>query len=147
MNWRASAPGALAHSSTAAAVFAVLVAVGIFSASSTAQAQTGLSLSGRRSANIERRVVRRMQDDGMDVSSVDPDDDGVEQLSHLVIGRITKRGRRWRARLSLYNSSGDEVDRVNASARTANALGNQIANRLRRSLERHASLSVAQAAP
>ena len=111
---------------------AALFALAAMLVVSSAEAQVGISLSGRASSRIEGRVIDRLEGSGVSVTSVDSDDPAEIAEGHngAITGRIRRRGGRWRATLTVYDAEGERVDTVRAAGRTDRALGNALARRL-----------------
>ncbi|MEM7609865.1 MAG: hypothetical protein AAF411_31345, partial [Myxococcota bacterium] len=92
---------------------------------------------GSRANSVRNSLADRLESAGFEVADLDDtDDDDVEAVLEesgagaAVTARVRRRGRRFRATATIYNGLGEEVQRINASARSTGALARRLASEL-----------------
>ena len=122
----------------------ILASSFVFIPASPGSAQVAIGeLSGpRRARSVRQQLASRLEQEGftvVDVSDVEGDDAEAIAAQHgasaVVVGRVRRRGGRWRADLEVKDANGVVRGSVDASSRAVGGLAAQLARKLKSELE------------
>lgn len=135
----------------------VVLALSALVVPNLADAQVALGdFAGPRSSTVRSSVATRLRRAGIELVDLDESEgsDPAEiaeatNANVILLGRVRRRGGRWRGSVTVYTGAGEEVAEVNARARGVGGLGARLARSLEDPVREHmgASSSASEPAP
>ncbi|MFK7998895.1 MAG: hypothetical protein AB8H86_04835 [Polyangiales bacterium] len=136
-------------------VGSLVIALSVLAQPSLADAQVALGdFAGPRSSTVRSSVATRLRRAGIELVDLDESEGSdpseiaeATNASVVLLGRVRRRGGRWRGSVTVYSSAGEEVADVNARARGVGGLGARLARSLEDPIRENMGASPAASEP